>query len=55
VEGSSCPLGYIGAKHDIANVVLFLLSDAAAVPLLQTLLRWACAARRAISARMRRE
>ncbi|MBW2361683.1 MAG: SDR family oxidoreductase [Deltaproteobacteria bacterium] len=28
--GSSCPLGYIGAKQDIANAVLFLLSDAAA-------------------------
>jgi peroxisomal 2,4-dienoyl-CoA reductase len=26
---SSCPLGYIGAKSDIANAVLFLVSDAA--------------------------
>ncbi len=26
---SSCPLGYVGAKADIANAVLFLVSDAA--------------------------
>jgi peroxisomal 2,4-dienoyl-CoA reductase len=26
---SSCPLGYVGAKRDIANMVLFLVSDAA--------------------------
>ena len=27
--GASCPLGYVGAKSDIANAVLFLVSDAA--------------------------
>jgi len=27
--GSPCPLGYVGAKQDIANAVLFLVSDAA--------------------------
>lgn len=26
---SSCPLGYVGAKSDIANAVLFLVSDSA--------------------------
>lgn len=26
---SPCPLGYVGARHDIANMVLFLVSDAA--------------------------
>jgi NAD(P)-dependent dehydrogenase (short-subunit alcohol dehydrogenase family) len=25
---SACPLGYVGSKQDIANMVLFLVTDA---------------------------
>ncbi len=29
ISAASCPLGYVGSKRDIANAVLFLVSDAA--------------------------